>query len=461
MPAGSGRAAALGLLLAGWAVRWRGRPPLGAWLGYRFFDRRLPREERAWIADDIDGRWFPWRQGVGVPVLVTAQWVLVRWHDPHLLVLVQMVALLAAVVLVADLLGASEPSRRAARRRHLLAAPGERLVPGSFVVEPVPQARVPARWALRRWSVVLLAVVVMQVPAALVGPSRLAFVSKPVGPNDLLAGVGAAVLPMGAARWVVVGALALGAVAGLVLAVRARSLLPGVLDTLGPQPDRQVRRPAWRADARVATLVLLLAADAWAEATGRLVVGLGAVLGGVALALLPWVLVLRRSAAARGWAARDGSELTWRDLSWTGVRSAPVPVDEPVDGMSRWDGPADAVAPRRTCRRTPVGRGRLMAGAGGDGRGFERSARFWLRAYPRRWRRDHTEEVLGVLADLAEPGARASGRGPPWACCWPAGRSGGAGGRRCTGGSGTACSTCVCRASTARGSATTWTAPGS
>jgi len=36
---------------------------------------------------------------------------------------------------------------------------------------------------------------------------------------------------------------------------------------------------------------------------------------------------------------------------------------------------------------------------------WERSARFWLRAYPRRWRAARGEELLGVLADLAAPGA--------------------------------------------------------
>ena len=345
--------AALGLVLAGWAVRWRGRPTLGAWLGYRFFNRRLPREERAWVADDIAGRWYPWRQSIGVLGLVSLQWVLIRWDDPHLLVLVQAVALFAALDLVADLLGASGPTRRAARRKHLLAVPGERPVPGSYVAVQAPQPRVPARWALRRWSVVLLAVVAMQVPAVLLGPSRLAFVSKPVGPRDLLAGVGAVVLPMGAARWVVLGVLALGVVAGLVLTVRARALLPGALDGLSPQPDREVRRPGWRADARVAALLLVVAADAWAEATGRLVVGLGVVLGGVALALLPWVLVLRRAAAARGWLAPDGTELTWRDLSWAGIRSTSVPVDDPVDGMRRWEGSRDAVAPDRRAGEPP------------------------------------------------------------------------------------------------------------
>jgi hypothetical protein len=36
---------------------------------------------------------------------------------------------------------------------------------------------------------------------------------------------------------------------------------------------------------------------------------------------------------------------------------------------------------------------------------YERSAQFWLRAYPRRWRELHGEEALAVLLDLAAPAA--------------------------------------------------------
>ncbi|GEN80354.1 hypothetical protein [Actinotalea fermentans] len=37
---------------------------------------------------------------------------------------------------------------------------------------------------------------------------------------------------------------------------------------------------------------------------------------------------------------------------------------------------------------------------------FARSARFWARAYPRRWRAARGAELLGLLADLAAPGAQ-------------------------------------------------------
>lgn len=52
---------ALGLLVAGWATRVREHPPLVAWLRYRLLRERLPRRYRAWVRDDVEGRWFPLR----------------------------------------------------------------------------------------------------------------------------------------------------------------------------------------------------------------------------------------------------------------------------------------------------------------------------------------------------------------------------------------------------------------
>ena len=46
-----------------------------------------------------------------------------------------------------------------------------------------------------------------------------------------------------------------------------------------------------------------------------------------------------------------------------------------------------------------------------DGKRFERSARFWLRVYPPRWRELHEDEVIGVLEELAPDGARRVGTG--------------------------------------------------
>jgi hypothetical protein len=44
---------------------------------------------------------------------------------------------------------------------------------------------------------------------------------------------------------------------------------------------------------------------------------------------------------------------------------------------------------------------------------YERSARFWLRAYPQRWRDAHGDEAFAVLLDLASPGPD-GGRPPRW-----------------------------------------------
>ncbi len=55
--------------------------------------------------------------------------------------------------------------------------------------------------------------------------------------------------------------------------------------------------------------------------------------------------------------------------------------------------------------------GRPARGARGTDR-YERSARFWLRAYPRRWRELHGDEALAVLLDLApEPDDGGAPRG--------------------------------------------------
>ena len=51
----------------------------------------------------------------------------------------------------------------------------------------------------------------------------------------------------------------------------------------------------------------------------------------------------------------------------------------------------------------------VSAHPAGQGARWERSARFWMRAYPRRWRAARGEELVGVLLDLAPPDARRVG----------------------------------------------------
>jgi heme exporter protein D len=76
------------LVVGGWRIRWRMRPPLRRWVGYRFFDVRLPQPWREWARADIDGAWWPVRSvGVGVAIS-TAVWLVLfalRLPTPYLI----------------------------------------------------------------------------------------------------------------------------------------------------------------------------------------------------------------------------------------------------------------------------------------------------------------------------------------------------------------------------------------
>ncbi|QAY62237.1 hypothetical protein ET495_01935 [Xylanimonas allomyrinae] len=57
---------------------------------------------------------------------------------------------------------------------------------------------------------------------------------------------------------------------------------------------------------------------------------------------------------------------------------------------------------------------------------FERSARFWVNAYPLRWREAHGDELLGVLEEVVRAGGGSPPRRPrpvtgrlppPWGAC--------------------------------------------
>ena len=52
------RAEAVGLVKAGWALRWRERPPLWLWVLYRTWSFRLPERYIWWVVDDIRSPWF-------------------------------------------------------------------------------------------------------------------------------------------------------------------------------------------------------------------------------------------------------------------------------------------------------------------------------------------------------------------------------------------------------------------
>ena len=62
------------LLRAGWGLRWREHPPLWRWVLYRFFDVRLPPKFWWWVADDIHGALYPWREAFAGPVMLAVIW---------------------------------------------------------------------------------------------------------------------------------------------------------------------------------------------------------------------------------------------------------------------------------------------------------------------------------------------------------------------------------------------------
>ncbi|QAY70522.1 hypothetical protein [Xylanimonas protaetiae] len=69
------RAEIVGLLKAGWALRWREHPPFWRWLAYRVLARRLPAAYWWWAADDIRSPWYPVVEGVGRFAAIVVGWL--------------------------------------------------------------------------------------------------------------------------------------------------------------------------------------------------------------------------------------------------------------------------------------------------------------------------------------------------------------------------------------------------
>jgi hypothetical protein len=72
-PAGASRLdarTAAGLVRAGWATRWRQRPPVRSFLAYRLADRRPAPRYDGWLRDDIEGSLYPWRAALGLLLVI-------------------------------------------------------------------------------------------------------------------------------------------------------------------------------------------------------------------------------------------------------------------------------------------------------------------------------------------------------------------------------------------------------
>ena len=67
------------VLRAGWTLRWREHPRFWPWVGYRFFNRRLPGRYRYWVIDDLIGPLYDLRMYLAMcpliagPILIQSQ----------------------------------------------------------------------------------------------------------------------------------------------------------------------------------------------------------------------------------------------------------------------------------------------------------------------------------------------------------------------------------------------------
>lgn len=323
---------AANLVRHGWATRWRGRPPWHRWLGYRTLDLSLPRQCRGWAADDIDGALFPMRPVALLALLYLIIGGAIRAGDGGSDGDASVWFLLVVVLLGSQTLNRNR-ARRLAREKHLVAEPGEPLLPGTYVAMGAPAQRLPARWAASRLLLWTTTTAALAATAVSLAPTRIA--SRPAGSPGSFEFV---VAPLGAGRWVVAATLAIALAVGLVLGRQAGRRLPA-LDGLGPQPDREGRAPGLWHEVGVAAGVLVTAAIAVAEAGGWIALSLMPGLGVIALLMVPRTVVMRRAGSRRRWLGPDGSTLAWQDLSWVARRSEPAPVDVPRRVVRRWDGP--------------------------------------------------------------------------------------------------------------------------
>lgn len=316
-PAGARRLdlrSGLGLLLAGWATRWREHPPLLAYLGYVGLELRLDPRYRDWARDDIEGPWFVvrrWLVAFGVVGVFTGLPVLggdalpldfYRFWAPTMLLSIA-------------IWGGYWRARMVARQ--LVVQPGETVTPSGRIPGRVARPRIEARSWLAAARVVAVAVLALCVAALLLAPARTDAVVDGVGFQVTSA-------PMTAgARALGLGLAALGALVGLALARRAVG----------------ARLRAWRPVAQPYRWVVPLGAPgrsrlAAAVAGGALlaltVPGFAALLAGPLAALaagaLPVLAAARRVVDAGGTGAVAGADVV------RALRRQPDRADSPVDG---------------------------------------------------------------------------------------------------------------------------------
>jgi hypothetical protein len=318
-----GLRSAVGLVAAGWATRWRTRPPLRDYLLYVGFDRRIPARYRAWAADDLEGPLAPLRIGLRGPgaALLAFAAIQRRWHLPVDLVFVGMLM----AVYVATWLAFGARRLESSRRKHLVPSLGEPLVAGTRVYEWVSRDRVAATAGALAAMVCTAAVGVAALTTWSLAPHGVAFVGCQPEPGavcfETVSALRDGIGPVGLA--VLAAAAAVG-VGGARLAVRR------LRRTVPLRPVQVARRlVGFGVERTVATAVAgaVVLADLLAEGAGRIDLWAAPVLAVVALVLLPTTVVAWRSAR------RGPVDLAWADvrrIAWTG--RAPV-VDQCGTGL--------------------------------------------------------------------------------------------------------------------------------
>lgn len=316
-PAGAHRLdlrSGLGLLLAGWATRWREHPPLLAYLGYVGLELRLDPRYRDWARDDIEGSWFVvrrWLVVFGVVGAIASTPVL--GGSTPLLGLLRGWA--PTMLLSIAIWGGYWRTRMVARQ--LVVQPGETVTASGRIPGRVARPRIEARSWLAAVRVVAVAVLALCVVALLLAPARTDVVRQSAEFQVTSA-------PMTAgARALGLGLAALGALVGLALARRAVG----------------ARLRAWRPVAQPYRWVVPLGAPgrsrlAAAVAGGALlaltVPGFAALLAGPLAALaagaLPVLAAARRVVDAGGTGAVAGVDVV------RALRRQPDRADSPVDG---------------------------------------------------------------------------------------------------------------------------------
>jgi len=326
--------AALDLVRGGWATRWRGHPPLGGWLLYRVFDRRIAPSYRAWALDDINGILFTSRQLLFNPVMLLNTVGVTLQTEP--VIKLRWWLGIACVALLASLFMWPEQGRQRARRKHLAPQPGERLVEGGLVEQDELRPRVTARSALT-WVVGLAAVTAATSTLSVaLAPKVLTVVSHPrVSVNgDLEHTFDFVVVPVGG-RWLVAASILAAALGlGLVGAAVSRRRLDRLATSCPPQPDRVLRTMSRTGSLNFAFWAATVVLVGGLEISGRLTLGPTVALGTAALLLLPGALValtVSRGARASGLAVMDVWQIATRGR-------LPV-VDRPASGLVPLLGP--------------------------------------------------------------------------------------------------------------------------